>query len=423
MLRVLFFLLFTCFCLSISVYAIDNFPNNLKRYSRENDWDKKGEMLIEICLESETMNYSSIKKEAHKLFTAGNNIGNKQLINSSSFVLAFILSKQGNPDLALKLLQENESFFERKSELKNLAYVKVTKGHSYYYKGLHKEAIEEYKAAAALWESLNNKLEMNLSNSFVATSLIQLGKLEQAKSIFKECINNLLPYKKNRTLSSYYSQLGEIYSAQNKKSQSIYYFNKGAEFAFRSSDPGTIARAQNYLAISSYYKGDIKASLNLFELSLQYRIKSNDVKLICESYYNIGSLYMDEKKYDLAEKNFRRSITEAKKNGLLQDQADALLEISNIYKQKNNFNKALSFLSEYVSLKEKIFNQLIMTGENEYEIVELLHQSKEKEGAFKRESVISEVLKKEKSKTKYILISGLFVFLGLIYFLNKINRN
>jgi tetratricopeptide (TPR) repeat protein len=409
-------LLLSVLLISSLAIAGDSIPGKLRKFQKENDWHKKAAMLIDICLESESANYMDIKKEAHKLIVVGKHMRNKQIINSSSFVLAFILSKQGNPDLSLKLLHENESYFTKIQDYKNLAYVRVAKGHCNYYIGLPKEAIEEYKEAVALWENENNKKEVNLSNSFIATALIQLGKLEEAKVIFKECIDYLLPFGKNRTISSYYSQLGEIYSAQNNTKESIYYFDKGSEFAYRSGDPGTIARAYNYLAISNYYSGDIEKALLLFQLSLNYRIKSKDMKLVCESYYNIASLYQDEKKYDLAEENFFHSITQAKKNRLLVDEADALLALSDLYKGKMEYKKSLEFMADYVSMKEKIFNQEEIESTNENVWVELINQSRQKEESYARETLMSGMLKKEKSKSKYILSSGLFVLLGLILF-------
>tara|TARA_R110000737_G_scaffold21837_3_gene40388 strand:- start:1246 stop:2538 length:1293 start_codon:yes stop_codon:yes gene_type:complete len=416
------FFLFNIF-VGNSAFGKDEFDLRLKKYKAEKNELKKSQLLIDLATESENIHFNQIEKVAKELLESGVKMNNKQSLNTGKFVLAICLLNNGKFDKAKEYLFVSKRYFSNGENVNVLAIINNYIGHCDYKGGRYKDAIESYKKAKYLWKSLDNASEANHSNSFIATALIPMGHLEKAKQIFKECIKHLLPLKKNRALSGYYGQLGEIYSTQEKRNEASYYFEKGAEYAFKSGDPATIARAQNYLAISKYFKGEVDDALQAFKSSLQYRIQSGDVKLVCESYYNIGSLYLETEKYDLAEEYFQLSIEEAKKHDLYQDQADALLEISNIYKNKKQFDQALIHLTNYTVIKEKMLNQLQTENENDAELVELLNRSSAMQDNYSRETILINKLKNEKSKVKYILFGSILLLGGSILFLRKTKAN
>ncbi len=399
---------------AFNVKGMDDFSVKMKNYTSESNWSKKSEMIIDLCLESETINFPEVKIQANELLNVGIKQNKESYINSSRFVIAFILNKEGKYDEALDLFYQCERYYQNSENDKNLAYVKVAKGHSFYYKGLYKEAINQYRSAKLIWESLNDSIEVNQSESLVAMALLQMKEFEKAEEILKSCIDFLLPYKKYRTISSYYSQLGELYSTQDKRSESMYNFNKGAEYALKSKDPGTVARAENYLAISAYYNGEKQKAIDLFLSSLAYRIKSKDYKLVCEAYYNIASLYLEEKDFPLAEKYFQLSLKEAEIHDLLQDQADALFELSNLFETQKNATKAYDFLRQYVTIKEKIDNQKIVDSDNNIEALEKLATSNRNLIASNRERILTENFEFEKRRNAITLWSGITIILGLL---------
>jgi len=420
MMKHLFALFFISLFSASSALSIEDFSSRLKKYQLEPNWSIKSEMIIDLCLESESINFGEVKKEAKKMLEKGELMSNESYINSSRFVIAFILNKEGKYDQALELFFLCERYFERIEDNRNIAYVKVAKGHSYYYKGMQKEAISQYKSAKLLWESIGDKLEANQSESLIANSLIQLKEYEKAETILKKCIAFVLSTKKYRTISTYYSQLGELYSTIKKNEESRYNYSKGAEYALRSKDPGTIARAENYLAIAKYYEGDVEKAIELFESSLKYRQKSGEYKLVCESYYNIASLYLEEKNYEKAENYFLLSIDEAKKHNILQDQADALIELSNLFKVKNEFPKALNYLDQYLKLNERIQNQFIKELDKETEVLSQLNKSDLKIKFTEREKRLAEEIQLERRKGKITLYLGLFIMVVMMIYISRL---
>lgn len=419
MLRALIPLLFSCLFVNNFTFGKDDFIARLQEYKLEKNELKKSQLLLDLATVSENVNFYLIEPEAKRILEKGIKRNNNLEINSAKFVLAIVLLNNGKSEVAKQYLLQSKSFFSRKENINVVAILYNYLGHCDYKSGRFRDANESYGKAKMLWKSLNNTIEANLSNSFIAMSLIQMGQLEKAEKIYNECIENLLPYKKNRTLSNYYSQLGEIYSTRKLSRKAAYFFDKGTEYAYRTGDPGTIARSLNYLAISNFYKGDIEAALNMFNKSLEYRKRSGDIKLVCESYYNIGSVYQEEKKFELAEEYYQLSINEAKKHGLFQDQAEAQLEISNIYKEQKQFNHAFEHLTKYLSIKEKMLNQVKTENEHDNELVELLNQSQILEKANGREIQLNKKLKREKSKLRYILLGSVIFIIGIGFFFNR----
>jgi len=416
----LFALFFISLFSASSTLSQEDFSSRLKKYQLEPNWSIKSEMIIDLCLESESINFGTVKKEAKKMLEKGELMSNESYVNSSRFVIAFILNKEGKYDQALELFFLCERYFEHLEDNRNIAYVKVAKGHSYYYKGMQREAISQYKSAKLVWESIGDKMEVNQSESLIANSLIQLKEYEKAETILKKCIAFIVSTKKYRTISAYYSQLAELYSTTKEIEKSRYNFAKGAEFALRSNDPGTIARAQNYLAIAEYYEGNVEKAIELFESSLEYREKSGEYKLVCESYYNIASLYLEEKNYEKAKKYFLLSGDEAQKHNILKDQADALMELSNVSKIENDFPKALDYLMQHLEINVKIKSQFTKEFDKETEVLNQLNKSAFKIKLAERERRLAEEIQFERGQGKITFYVSLCVLLAMVIYILKL---
>jgi tetratricopeptide (TPR) repeat protein len=400
-------------------FGKEDFLDKLKIVKSEKNDLKKSQLLLDLVTESENANFHLIEPEAIKMLEKGIISGSKQEIYAGKFVLAIILLNKGKCDLAKQYLLQSKRYFSREENMEIVAMHYNYLGHCDYKIGRYRDAIDSYFKAKMLREEMDNTIEANLSNSFIAMAYVQTGKLDLAEKIYKECIKNLLPLKKYRTLSNYHSQLGEIYSLREDRRMATYYFEKGTEYAYKSDDPATIARAQNYTAISKYFKGDMEGAMKLFYKSLQNRLAIGDSKLVCESYYNIGTLYMELKNFQKAEEYFLKSISYAKKHNFLYDEAEALLEISNIKKEQKDFEISMEYLKKYVATKDKIYNQLKSENDSDNDLIELMNRSQVLEKANVREELLTNMIKEEKRKVNYILLGSLMCIVGILFLFRK----
>ncbi|MFA7274868.1 MAG: tetratricopeptide repeat protein [Crocinitomicaceae bacterium] len=398
------------------VFAEESFDVRLKAYQNEKSWSKKSNLIVDLCLSSGITHRKQIKQEAIRLLDKSYERKKKDWTTAGKFVLAFIIKDEGKPDQALQLLTECETHLLNGENFTFLAYCLVAKGHCLKLKGLYKESIDAYAKAGEIWKRIENALEYNLSQSLIAGSLIPLKKYDEAEVMLKKCIEELLPFRKFRTLSSYYSNLGELYSMQEKRSLAKLNLEKGVEYALKSKDEGSIARAQNYAAIAEYLGGNVDKSLEKFENALTYRKKVGDVKMVCESHYNIGTVYFETKQLDKAETNFNQSLVFAQKANLLFDQAEALLELSKIQQAKGNNEQAVKYLNQYIAVKEQISNEVTSNRDKDYALLMSVENADATSKLEERETKMKTQLSKERFKTNAFL-AGSLVFFGCIVWL------
>lgn len=402
--------------LSTAVFASDSLDVRLKAYQNEKSWSKKSNLIVDLCLSSGISHRKQIKQEAILLLDKSYERKKKDWTTAGKFVLAFIIKDEGKPDQALQLLTECETHLMNGENFTFLAYCLVAKGHCLKLKGLYKESIDAYAKAGEIWKRMENSLEYNLSQSLIAGSLIPMMKFDEAEELLKVCIKELLPYRKFRTLSSYFSNLGELYANQEKRTLAKLNLEKGVEYALKSKDEGTIARALNYAAIAEYLGGNVDKALEKFESALAYRKEVGDVKLVCESYYNMGTVYFETKQYEAAETNFNLSLEWAQNANLLDDQAEALYELSKIQQAKGNNEQAVKYLNQYIVVKEQIANEVTSNRDKDYALLMTVENSDATRKLEERETKMKTQLSKERFKTNALLLGSL-VFFGCILWL------
>ncbi len=101
----------------------------------------------------------------------------------------------------------------------------------------------------------------------------------------------------------------EGFSNRLRSPQYSYECAKQAEyFGARSGSLKHSAKANNLLGVLYYRKGDLKRALDYHQKALEARENSNDEQGIAFSETNLGNIYTDLKKYELAEKCYLRAL-------------------------------------------------------------------------------------------------------------------
>ncbi len=376
--------LLICMCLAVVFVGAQNssldFSKDKKRYFQEKDWVRKAEMLEEFVHNELDFSESEMfQTELNKLRIYSKKSNNEFLMNYSNYLSIHYLVKKESFQESLKILNRLEKYFFTSSECRFMGFIHRYKGICLNGLARDFESLSEFEKSCKYFELCKNYTESTHSKTLGAVSLIKSKQYEKAKKIFDKAIPIMIQNKKYKTVFDYYNILSDMYSDM-KDTNMVKYCNKMSyEFALKSKNLTTIALAQNNLAITRFYEGDIQESLELFNQALETRIKTGKKRLVCESYYNIASVYQEIKNYQQSEFYFLKSLELAKKNSLLMEEGDAYIALAQINKEIGNYKSANEFNENYIKVQEKIqiqnlkemnTNSIISETENTFEFSE-----------------------------------------------------
>ncbi len=332
----------------------------------------------------------------------------------------------------------------------------VNYANSYFYAGNLDSALICYEKSYSVILKSHNLIE-------IASSLNRLGLIYEAKSDFVQAteyyfeslrLYEMVNYKKG--IADLFNNLGVIHDnfGINDKALEYYYLSLDNYIELDNSR----GQANIYNNISTYYSDNNQPDTALYYLMIAKDIFI-DINMLYEaatSIYNISTLYFEKQMYDSswyyldtamsiyqiqgnqngianiynqrAKLNIIENDKEEAMNNLLtcyeirefvgdlQATSQTLLELSNIYNDLDNSEKAYRYYVEYTNLKDSIYDENVSSKISELNI-KYETQKKEKEIVLlKKEAEI------KKNTNKFLLI-GLIALLLIIALLVTFVRN
>jgi len=273
-----------------------------------------------------------------------------------------------------KLLKNNDVLIN--------SYNNISQVYSYY--GNHEKELEYCKKG--------------LSTAIATASLVQQGT-----------------FYHNTALA--FINLGQLDSAQ-------LYVQKAIDINTRIGDTDRIGLNKTALGNIYCMQGDIEKGMEYFKEVLSYDSKVGNLHGETEGNYNLGFSYYYLKNYKLALKYTFESLRYAQKAQLKQYQADNFELISNIYRDKKDYKRALIYFDKYYHLTDSIKKNtnlaLISKIQSEYEYEKNIHKIEllQKENELKEKQITS-------TKVIVIIASLSLIILGVILFFlyKKFKRN
>lgn len=334
----------------------------------------------------------------------------------------------------------NKSFFEEAAEKLNSAerYFKVDEndtvlaeiynayGNMHFMQGKFEKAEENYlKSTITGKKSGISKFEYFSQINLVRT-LNALGRNKEAI----ETLNSFIDFYKQkndaRNLANGYGLKGQMALDSGNVEKSIEHHERSLEYNLSDGSNSLIANGYNNMAIACFYKDDLEKAEQYFKLALKYREKTGNNYFITESYYNLASLYFMIKDYENAELYFKKSYDLSDTSDLKNAKGDAILGLSEVYRERGMHKERAELLFEKVLLDEEVYK-----AENSKELNLLrVHFENQKitfrKKAQKRENTLEDKLTSVESSWTlwvWIFVLSLLIILTVLYFRIKRLKN
>ncbi|MBP2831750.1 CHAT domain-containing protein [Aquimarina sp. U1-2] len=262
---------------------------------------------------------------------------------------------------AKKALKVQRKFFRKSDVEEQEILYKI--GIIYHLQDDYKNALKQYFEALKLVH-LNNE-NFNLVAkiySSMAAVLYNTGKLKQAEHYQRKAIDlTQSPYCSLRTksISSFYNNMGRIYSYIDKLDEGMKYHKKALSMAQNDSTDNYLELAFSFDGIGIVHErqGNYNKALICYKKRLKYLRKAygKDDNRTLKASSKIGIIYRKMGRYDLALKLYNKELkSEIEKNNEESlNVANLCNNLGVVYKYKGQYNKALTYFKKSILINSR----------------------------------------------------------------------
>ncbi|MEI6683832.1 MAG: histidine kinase dimerization/phosphoacceptor domain -containing protein [Bacteroidota bacterium] len=138
------------------------------------------------------------------------------------------------------------------------------------------------------------------------------------------------------------AQIGTLNRMLGNYSDARNYFMKGLKLAESTNKPGLTGKFLNYLAANYQSTREFEKAIVLYKNALAVFQRTNDKSAECDVLNNIGSLYLDEDKNELALAHFRDllKIADTNERGLI---GTVYTRIGHVYFKMKDYKRSLEY--------------------------------------------------------------------------------
>lgn len=336
-------------------------------------------------------------------------------------------SEIGEHSVGLEYLSKALHFYQTKKSLADLVEVYNFYGNLYFRKGEFVSAIEWYKRSIRIGKEIGEGFNAYLSMGNLGRAYIALGKADFGEKMVLHFADAARKWNKPMHLVNAYNILGGYYQGKEDYNLANNYFQEALKIGVDNENLPNIANSYNNIAITYFYEGKEAMAKSYFLKALFIRQKMGVKMYIAESYYNLGDWFYYNQQYDSAQVYYQKSYEVGRSGKSYKDMGDALLALSELFKEKKDFKKAYEYHLQYTELLQKqqqnnLNDELETAKFNEFIITKKKNQIIE---AVKKQTSLN---LKESFRKELILFTSVFILLvvvaiALVYFLKKEQQN
>jgi signal transduction histidine kinase len=322
---------------------------------------------------------------------------------SEAYYKAAWTIKDKNPDEAENIAREflafasKQKMMSQKASALNILGV-ITRG-----KGNYSEALEYQISSLKIYDSLQLKKDIATLYNNIGVTHMYNGVNSEAIKNYTKALDISKEIKDDNTKNLALNNLGIIYCYEEDFEEGIKYFKQSLLIEQKQNNLKGLSECYNNIGGAFYYLQQIDSAIHYFQKSFEIDKQLGDVVGMSGSLSNIGELLTSIGKYKEAEEKLLEALALTQQHKIAAEFQNTLLNLSGLYEQSGNLEKALLYSREYASAKDSIHSL-----EQSKQIAEMQtkYETEKKDEEIKHQNT---VIKNERT-IKYIMV-GLIILL------------
>lgn len=284
-------------------------------------------------------------------------LSEKEFTDTDKLPILQILCGQ-HPDIDKQLHYADEMILiaERLDSVDYVASGYMQKGSALRLKGDLSQALENFFTAAEIVVKSENRKMLGSINVAIADVYSVMDNHERSISYYRKAIGILEEVRDSVSLASAYLNAGDEYFNYGELDSALLYFSRSGEI-FNAVDY-QIGKAYNLGNIGLVYaeQGRNREAEKNITQAVKLLEKLGDYYAVSVYLTYMSDIYRDKGDYESAMNFAFRSLELAESNGLKEQISDANLKLSELYEASGDTDKAFDYYKEYIHYRDSVSN-------------------------------------------------------------------
>lgn len=402
--------LFLLFLLSFSMNSFAQTPqlDSLHAIAKESAWAERPKLYSKLADLAKQSHPDTALYFARQSLHIADSIGTDIDKSRANAILGRVLSLKGSYDLSMKYFREGLQLATSANDDSLIAVAHIGMGNSYWQLGKHALALENHFKGLQIREQLGDQRGINISKANIGMVYQSQGKLPLAEKYVQEALAGSATSEASVRISMMHT-LANIYGMQGKIDEAMKIDEQGIELAEKTSNQ--FAKSLFYDNMGNCYlygnPPDYAKAIEYFNKTLLIDSVFANKKQMSDSYVNLGSVFLAQKKYNESIPYLLRSIKLAEESGYIQGKLKALQSLSTAYQQSGDATAAYKTLQQSIRTKDSLVN---VTSEAKMAELQTVYETEKKQQQINLQQ--AEISKKNFIITSVVLLIILLALLG-----------
>lgn len=254
------------------------------------------------------------------------------------------------------IIRETEAIANKYNDIAAQIEVLRIKGAWLFLSGKHTNAIETLLKGIEIGEKNPPCHELVITYYEVATVYSKNTNLTQANIFLEKGLQLAKELKDTSAIADAYNRKGIFFEKASKLDSALYFYKQSLKLNMLSKD--TIGMSYSYENIATVLAQQNKTAtaIQYLKIALNIRESKNDQYGIAIATINLSEAFYNNNQKDSAIIYAHKAIDLARKINFLDLIQHAYKQLSMMYKEGKNYDKALHFHEQYTALHDSIFN-------------------------------------------------------------------
>jgi tetratricopeptide (TPR) repeat protein len=340
--------------------------------------------------------------------------GQAQIIN----LLGILYGKDNKYDSAFVNFNKALEIAQDIQDSMTLTMVYTNLGLVYYHWGDYEEAVKYYELAQEINLALNivEGLEKNYYN--MGKIAFKWDKTELALDYYSKTLEILRKLGSKVSIANVYIDIGNAHNRLKNQDSALYYYHQAYTIAKEFDSKRIMSIALVNIGNRLRAAKDYEKAFNTYLESYDILKGTKDKKRQCEVLQAIGDIFRRTGQYDSSLVYLTKSLEMSEELRYRDQKQTIYLNLYHLYKEKEDYKKALEYYIDYSRLKDTLFNESSRKELAEFEAKYHSEKQTSKIKILEKEKEIGILELRRQKMQKYFLIAlaVLIVLVGLLLF-------
>ncbi|MBX2913768.1 MAG: tetratricopeptide repeat protein [Cyclobacteriaceae bacterium] len=288
--------------------------------------------------------------------------------------------------------------------------------------GRYSEAVQSYLKAYDLYKRHGSEIKLALVNVNLGVVFKGMGEYQNSINNYRQALQKFVALKRDYETAVCQVNIGSVFISMQQYDSALYYSLQAEKLFKQLGYVRFEAVATGNAGIAHGKLGHTADAIQFLNRAIKNHLANNNRKELAYCYLKLAEVYNHNSQQEAAINAAQLALQSAQAAEALQQEADADLLLSELYRKAGNFKAAFTYQSNHLRLRDSLFQAEKVKQVRQLQI-QYETEKKERELAQSKVSLAQGELEIRKRDNQLVLILAVLAVLLLVGFVLYRNAN